>query len=100
MAASCSYDGTIRLWSILKPQEQPVIINDDHGSWVYGIAFTPDGDRLASGSSDKTVKIRTVIAALLAKKVCPAVKRNMTKEEWEKYVGTDIPYNETCPGKK
>ncbi len=28
-----------------------------HPSWVYSVAFSPDGKTLASGSSDTTIKL-------------------------------------------
>ncbi|KAH7628106.1 hypothetical protein B0T09DRAFT_290044 [Sordaria sp. MPI-SDFR-AT-0083] len=30
---------------------------EGHSSWVHSVAFSPDGQRLASGSKDKTIKI-------------------------------------------
>ena len=30
---------------------------EDHADWIFGIAFTPDGKRLASASRDKTSKV-------------------------------------------
>jgi WD40 repeat protein len=94
--ASCSFDGTIRLWDYENPEEQPMII-DDHDFWITGIAFTPDGNRLASCSADKTIRERIINAAILAARICPVVSRNMTQEEWNKYVGNDIGYVKTCP---
>jgi WD40 repeat protein len=29
----------------------------EHDNWVWRVAFSPDGTRLASGSSDETIKI-------------------------------------------
>jgi len=95
--ASSSFDGTIRLWQYENPEEQPITIAD-HDFWITGLAFTPHGNRLASCSADKTIRVRTVNPALLAARICPSVSRNMTREEWNKYVGSDIAYVKTCPG--
>ena len=28
-----------------------------HSSWIYSVAWSPAGDKIASGSSDNTVKV-------------------------------------------
>ena len=37
-----------------------------HGNWVTGVAFSPDGGQLASGSMDWTVRIWTIRARTVA----------------------------------
>jgi hypothetical protein len=33
---------------------------------------------------------------MLAEQVCPKLARNMTSDEWEKYVGYGVTYETTC----
>lgn len=94
LLASCSSDKTARLWNYRKNDELPVIL-EDHDSWVYSIAFSDDGNKVFTSSADKTVKINSINIKELAKKIRTNTSRNMTKDEWSKYVGTDITYEKT-----
>jgi WD40 repeat protein len=53
LAMACS--GVIELWQVDPLKKQSELRG--HTSWVYGLAFSPDGARLASGGWDKTIKI-------------------------------------------
>ena len=41
-----------------KPSAKALQTLKGHTHWVYSVAFSPDGQRIVSGSRDKTMKIR------------------------------------------
>ena len=45
----------MKLWDVDTGQEKPSLTG--HTSWVRSVAFSPDGQTLASGSRDDTVKL-------------------------------------------
>jgi WD40 repeat protein len=53
--ASCSYDGTIKIWDAAAGR----VINTlaGHDNWVFSVCWSRDGTRLASGSEDRSVKL-------------------------------------------
>ncbi|MBP6978550.1 MAG: hypothetical protein KBB71_09575 [Lentimicrobiaceae bacterium] len=93
--ASCSYDGTVRLWNYLSKEEPPIVM-DDYDFWITCLTFTADGNRLVTGSADKTIRVRLINMEFLADRLCKDISRNMTQDEWNLYVGADIPYSKTC----
>lgn len=50
-----SGDKTIRLWSV--PDGQPLATYNAHSDAIAGLAFSPDGQWLASGSADMTIRL-------------------------------------------
>ncbi len=102
--ATASKDKTVRLWNMNRLKEQPIKLSD-HRDWVWSVAFTPDDEQLLASvhSSTETVKgVEHTIHAWptkipsMAGILCGDVKRNMNKDEWETYVGDDLPYEKTC----
>ncbi len=52
--ASSSYDGAIKLWDLTRNAEKATL---DLKTWVRSVAFSPDGDYLAAGADDKSVRV-------------------------------------------
>ena len=93
--ASGSSDTTVRLWDCTRPHAFPLALRG-HESKVTSVAFSPDGERLASGSQG-AVRLSLVSTDKLADIVPHRVWRNLSLEEWQQFVGEEIPYERTCP---
>ena len=50
-----------------------------------------------SGSYDNTIRSWITDTKIIADLVCEKVQRNLSKKEWEWFMGADIPYERTCP---
>jgi WD40 repeat protein len=93
--ASSGLDGTVRLFLTQDYDLAPIVLND-HLDWVWTVAFSDDGKTIYSGSMNNIIQKFPTDTDQLADLMCPVLKRNMTKAEWEKYVAPDIPYEKTC----
>lgn len=91
--ATACYDWKIRIWNAKEDlsKQQPVLLND-FDYWVMDIQFTRDGNKLLAAGADKTVRIWDINSADLFAEVSKKVKRELTEEEWDQYIGKDIPY--------
>jgi WD40 repeat protein len=56
MLATASDNGDARLWNRSTGEELGTAL--DHSMWCLGVGFSPDGERLATSSVDRTVSIR------------------------------------------
>ncbi len=102
--ATASKDKTVRLWNINRLREQPLVLSD-HRDWVWSVTFTPDDEQLLASVHSATETIKGVEHTIrawptkiphMASILCGMVGRNLTKEEWEIFVGEDLPYELTC----
>jgi energy-coupling factor transporter ATP-binding protein EcfA2 len=94
--ASCGYDRSVKIGTRKSSEGKPVSI-EKHDLWVYGVLFTPEGGRLISCSADKSIRLFSTSCQVLSERLAKTLKRNLTQEEWNKYVGADIPYRNTKP---
>lgn len=96
LLASGTTDHAITLWSVGERRSigQPLRA---HREWVSSLAFTPDGLHLLSAGNDGGVMIWSVNMEdwfSLARKL---VKRNLTVEEWDRFIGPNSPYTPVFP---
>lgn len=101
--ATASNDKTLKLFNIKDPAdltEPPITFSDNEG-FVLVMQFSPDGQLIVSGAYEgsENLKSRPSHVDYLVKDICNIVSRNMTQEEWNTYVGKDIPLEKTCTEK-
>lgn len=91
--ASGSWDNTIRLWHVASRQPRGAVLT---GQALGKVAFSPDGKTLASDWG-RDVRLWDVELHSFIKRACAIANRNLTQEEWRRYMGDDVPYRKTCP---
>lgn len=101
--ATASNDKTVKIFNIADPAnltEPPITFADNEG-FVLQIQFSPDGQMIVSGTWDDTQNLvgRPSNVNYLVRDLCSIVSRNMTQDEWNIYVGRDIPLEKTCTEK-
>jgi WD40 repeat protein len=101
--ATASNDNTLKIFNIkdLTDLTEPPITFLDHEKFVMVIQFSPDGQLIVSGSyNDRNNLIsRPAHVDNLVKDICAQLSRNMLQDEWNTYVGRDIPLEKTCSEK-
>jgi WD40 repeat protein len=99
LLASAGSDKRLLLWLLENPEDLPITMDNNNG-FIWDISFSKSSDHLIAACSESEIRVWPTDPALLANQICPKIKRNMTVEEWKKYVGEgdDIQYEPTCVG--
>jgi WD40 repeat protein len=86
--------GVVKLWPKDGTRE-PVVLR--HGSTVQSLAVLADG-RLASasGGRDGQIKLWLFDEEKLVATLCLRAGRNLSKDEWARYIGFDTPWQPSC----
>ncbi|MBL0345252.1 MAG: hypothetical protein IPP54_08315 [Anaerolineales bacterium] len=58
-----------------------------HDAVVTSVSFSPDGKYVVSGSYDATIRVWAWRSEDLIANACRNLPRNLTREEWAKYIG-------------
>jgi len=99
LLASAGTDKRLLLWLLETPEDLPITMDNNNG-FIWDIAFSKSSEYLIAACSESEIRVWPTDPALLAREICPKLKRNMTPDEWKKYVGEgqNIEYEPTCVG--
>ncbi|WP_276371956.1 hypothetical protein [Chryseolinea sp. H1M3-3] len=97
LLASAGLDKRLQLYVLDLPEDLPVVMDNNSG-FIWDIEFAKGSDYLIAACSESEIRIWPTNPSLLAEQICPKLNRNMTQEEWKKYVGygEETPYENTC----
>ena len=99
LLATSSNDGSVRMWETADLNTQPIVLSANAG-FIFCIAFSPDGERILSGSRDEDrLVLSPTRTETMVEGICNTIDRNFSEDEWNTYIGTDIPYEQTCKAK-
>lgn len=90
---SSSQDLTVRVWDADTGEELSRLA----GIGANTVSFSPDGDYVYAGDYNENVQIWQWKPEDIITEVCSMADRNLTREEWRKYIGDALPYQAVCP---
>jgi WD40 repeat protein len=96
LLATASLDGTVELWVLSRMDKMLPVAFKDHQDYVWSIEFNASSDYLLAGTKDGVLKLWPTKPDLMAEDLCKYLYRNLDKTEWDRYVGEDIQYVNTC----
>jgi WD40 repeat protein len=96
LLATASFDGSVQLWVLDNMEQMLPLAFKDHRDFVWNIEFSPDSKFLLAGTRDGVLKVWPTRPEYLADDFCEYLVRNMSRTEWQRYVGEDIPYISAC----
>lgn len=95
LMATASSDGSVKVWLTADFQNQPLNLKD-HEAWAMSLDFSADSKTLYCGYNDGWIQYWPTQVAEMAEQICPLLTRNFSKQEWNIFVASDIPYEKTC----
>jgi WD40 repeat protein len=90
---SGSQDKTARVWEISTGKELSRLIHD---SVVDSVMFTQDGKYIISRDDNDITYMWIWRPDDLIADTCSRIARNLTRAEWEQYIGAVLPYQAIC----
>ncbi len=88
---SSSYDGTMNLWMCNAEKIEPMQLFRTDGWIMY---FTTDSSQKRVWTGDQKGNLTEALISLpeMVKIIKSKLKRNLTHDEWNYYIGKDVPY--------
>ena len=88
---SASYDGTMKLWNTASEKIEPMTLLSA-GSWIMSFTFDRSKKYAWIGDQNGNVTEALLSVPTMVDIVSHKLKRNFTTDEWNYYIGRNVPY--------
>lgn len=88
---SSSYDGTINLWMTNTSKIEPMTIYSSNG-WITNFVFDVNKSIILTGDQKGNLIENYISIHAMVDRLKARLKRNLTREEWNYYIGPNVPY--------
>ena len=88
---SSSYDGTVRLWNTASEKIVPITLISA-GSWIMNFTFDASKHNVWIGDQNGNLTIALLSVPMMVDRISKELKRDFTTEEWNYYIGRNVPY--------
>lgn len=88
---SASYDGKVNLWMADQAKIEPMTIITTNG-WIMNFTFDLNKEYVWCGDQKGTLTESLISVPIMRQMLKKKLKRNLTQEEWNYYIGRNIPY--------
>jgi WD40 repeat protein len=88
---SSSYDGTMNLWLLNMPKIDPMTLFTTKG-WIINFTFDLKKSSIWSGDQNGNLTSALISVPDMTERLKNKIKRNFTRDEWNYYIGRNVPY--------
>lgn len=88
---SSSYDGSVKLWVPTNEKAEPMTLVDT-GNWIMHFDFDSTNKTFWMGDVKGNLTAVNISVPQMVDVIRKKIKRNLTTEEWNYYIGQDVPY--------
>lgn len=86
---SSSYDRVVNMWNTVVQNSEPVSLHN-YSSWVYCL-YNDEKNSIYVGDESGMISKIIVSPSEMAERIHGSLKSDLTREQWEYYVGKNIP---------
>ena len=88
---SASYDGTVKLWNLSGDKIEPMTLLSA-GSWIMNFSFDSSKHYAWIGDQNGNVTQALLSVPMMVDAVSKQLTRDFTTDEWNYYIGRNVPY--------
>lgn len=88
---SSSYDGLLNLWVTTNEKIEPMTLFST-GSWIYTFTFDNSKNSVWTGDQRGNITEATISVPLMKERLQKKIKRDFTSDEWNYFIGQNVPY--------